>query len=479
MKKQYYYLFLLIFLLFVIPSFYSCAVNPVTGEPELMLITEEQELRIGKEMAPSASWEFGGHYYDPRLKSYLEGVVRSLWSVSERSHLPFEFHIENSSIPNAFALPGYVAITRGLLCALKNEAQFAAVIGHEIGHVMARHTAQRISRMTLRDIGLTLGAVALQNTRGREVFLTLGSIGSTLLLLKYDRQQELQADRLGVLYMARAGYNPYEALRAHELLQKAVDDYMKRTGIKRGDDSLLSNLLSTHPREEVRISEIRQMIENLPPHEIKGNATYPVLFMKATKNIREVHEIYVNYYDPAEIQYKKGNYEKAERLLRKAIFLNDSQAPFYNLLGFVKLQQKKYKEAERLFNKALDIDHRYQPSLYGMGLYKYFTEEYESAIQYFEESIKLYPQHYPSYFGVGKSYFNLDRFASAIPYFEKFAKNYPRHPEVHGLLGICYERTGDIISAIREYKIQLRIDPHSSLGRYAKSRLIALGVLKR
>jgi len=468
-----------LFSLLILPVFYSCAVNPVTGEPELMLISEERELEIGKEMAPSARWEFGGHYYDPKLELYLEGVVRRLWNVSERSYLPFEFHIENSSIPNAFALPGYVAITRGLLCALKNEAQFAAVIGHEIGHVMARHTAQRISRMTLRDIGLSLGAAVLQNKRGRDVFLTLGSIGSSLLLLSYDRQQELQADRLGVLYMARAGYNPYEALKAHELLQRAVDDYMKRTGTKRGDDSFLSNLLSTHPREEVRISEIRQMIDNLPPHEIKGNGTFPVLFMKATKKIREIHEIYINYYDPAEIQYKDGNYAKAERLLRKAIFLNNSQAPFYNLLGFIKLQQKKYRQAEELFNRALNIAPQYQPSLYGMGLDKYFIKEYEDAIQYFDESIKLYPQHYPSYFGAGKSYFDLNRFASAIPYFEKFVRVYPRHPEIHGLLGICYERTGDIISAIREYRKQLQIDPYSNLGRYARSRLIALGVLKR
>ncbi len=111
----------------------SCATNPVTGKSELMLVSESQELKIGRDAAPSMKWDFGGHYRDKDLESYLGDIVNRLWAISERSHLPVQFYIQNTSVPNAFALPGYVAITRGLLSDMENEAQFAAVMGHEIG----------------------------------------------------------------------------------------------------------------------------------------------------------------------------------------------------------------------------------------------------------------------------------------------------------------------------------------------------------
>jgi predicted Zn-dependent protease len=137
--------FLKIIISVLLSFFISCAINPVTGRQELMLISEDQEITIGKEAAPSLRWEFGGYYNDSALESYLEAIVKQLWRNSERPQLPVKFHIQNTSIPNAFALPGNVAITRGLLSEMENEAQFAAVIGHEIGHVMARHTAEKIT----------------------------------------------------------------------------------------------------------------------------------------------------------------------------------------------------------------------------------------------------------------------------------------------------------------------------------------------
>jgi len=204
----------------------SCAVNPVTGEREFMLISECDELALGKNAAPSLNWDFGGRYHDPELETYLKGIVSRIWQNSERPHLPLKFSILNTSIPNAFALPGYVAITRGLLSELENEAQFAAIMGHEVGHVMARHTAQRVSRSILQQFGLIVGGTMLEGKRGGDALPTLGAVGSGLILLKYDRNQELQADRLSVKYMARLGYDPYEALEVHRRLEMAVDNYL-------------------------------------------------------------------------------------------------------------------------------------------------------------------------------------------------------------------------------------------------------------
>lgn len=469
--KNYIYLVLIFFSV-------SCAINPVTGERELMLISEQQELQIGRDAVPSANWEFGGQYGDTELKEYLGTIVKRLWSVSERSQLPFEFHVQNSSIPNAFALPGYVAITRGLLSDLENEAQFAAVMGHEIGHVMARHTAQRLSRVTLQQLGLSIGAAALEGKGGSDALLTVGAIGSSLLLLSYDRDQELQADRLGVKYMSQIGYDPHEALNAHQILERSVDDYLKRLGKSPREDNFISNLLSTHPRKEVRLSEIQAMINALPPYKIKGDGKFSKQFEQETGDISEVNKIY-HIHDKAEYYYQQGKYARAEETLVRAIELMDSEAPFYNLLGFIKLQQKNYPEADKAFNTALSMNPEYQPAIYGFGLLRYFEEKYSEAVNAFQDSLKLYPDHMSSHFGLGLSYFKSRQYSQAIPHLELIEKAAPQHPEIHGLLGICFDNRGEIRSAVTEYQHQLQVAPNTELGRYAGRRLAILEPLLR
>ncbi len=461
---------LILFILFTV----SCAVNPVTGERELMLVSEARELKIGQDSAPSLKWEFGGPYHDTALELYLGKIVKRLWQNSERPYLPMKFYIQNTSVPNAFALPGYVAITRGLLSEMENEAQFAAVTGHEIGHVMARHTAQRISRMTLQQLGLAIGAAALEGKSESDTLLAAGAIGSSLLLLKYDRSQEIQADRLGVKYMSRLGYDPYEAISAHKILQRTVNNYLKRLGrYPVGGDTFISGLFSTHPRQEVRISEIQAMINQLPPYIIKGDGRFGQVFMDATANIRKINKIYF-LYDKAEKYYRERDFSKAENSVREAIGLNSSQAPFYNLLGLIRVQQKSYGEAKKFFRKSLSLDPGYQPSIYGMGLVRYFEKNYKQAIHDFKKSLELYPKHAQSHFGLGKSYFRLRQYSTAIPYLGNFARAAPEHPEVHGLLGISYDRTYQLKPAIIEYRRQLKVAPDTDLGRHAKRRLAVL-----
>ncbi len=462
-----------LFLLFSLILLLSCAINPVTGKKELMLVSEDQELAIGREAAPSMKWEFNGQYHDRRLKSYLEKIVIKLWKDSERPHLPMEFYIQNTSVPNAFALPGYVAITRGLLSDLENEAEFAAIIGHEIGHVMARHTAQKISRISLQQLGLAIGATVLKDKSGRDTLLTLGAVSSNLLLLKYDRNQEIQADRLGVKYMAMLGYDPKEALSAHKALERSVDKYLKRLGKSRGEDSFISELLSTHPGAETRLSAIREMINELPSYRLRGDGRFSKRFQSAIKDIREVNRVYF-IYDKAEEHYKENNFDLAKKHLREAIRLNNSQAPFHNLMGFIRMQQKDYAKAGKAFRVALSIDPDYQPSIYGSGLISYFEGNYNQAIRTFKKGLKLYPNHALTNFGIGKSYLRLNKYSKAISYLGNFAAAAPGNPEVHGLLGICYETIGKIRPAVRQYRYQIQVAPDTKLGRHAKKRLAAL-----
>jgi predicted Zn-dependent protease len=463
--------------LFSVSLLVSCAVNPVTGRNELMLINERQEIELGKRSAPSLKWEFGGEYHDPELTSYLGMIVDQLWQNSERPHLPVRFYIQNTSVPNAFALPGYVAITRGLLSEMENEAQFAAVMGHEVGHVMARHTAQRLSLMQLQQLGLAIGSAALEGMEGSDTLLKVSAVGSSLLLLKFDRSQEIQSDMLGARYMADLGYDPNEALSAHKILEKSVDNYLKRLGKARGEDNLISNLLSTHPRTSVRLGEIQNMINELPPYSVKNEGKFSKRFQKETNKMRAINKIY-HIYDKAELLYNKKKFKEAEKKLIEAIEKDNKQAPFHTLLGFIKLQEKKYEEASSSYRKALSIDPGYHPSLYGMGLVNFLQKRYKPAISKFEKSLEFFPGHALTHFALGKSHFMLKQYSVAVPYLKNFAGAAPQHPEIHGLLGICYDNRKELEPAAIEYMNQLKVAPNTDLGRHAKKRLQELGVLQ-
>ena len=131
-------------------------------------------------------------------------------------------------------------------------------------------------------------------------------------------------------------------------------------------------------------------------------------------------------------------------------------------------------EAKRHFNKALSIDSAYQPSIYGLGLVLYYHQDYGLAISEFKRSLNLYPKHLNSHFGIGKSYFYMRLYSKAIAYLKYFAEVDHDDPEVHGLLGMCYEKTGDIELAVREYRYQVEVAPNTKLGLYAKRKLAVL-----
>ncbi len=447
----------------------ACAVNPVTGRQEIMLVSEAQEIKLGQDAAPSLRWSFGGEFRDPELKAYLQEIVKRIWANSERPNLPLSFYVQNSSLPNAFALPGHVAITRGLLAELDSEAQFAYVMGHETGHVSARHSAKRLTQASLLRLGIFAGGAAL-GSGGGDLFMQAGSIGGTLLLLKFSRSQELQADRLGVRYMSELGYDPNEALKAHERLQAAADKYAERTGGKRGGGSKLGAILSTHPRQDVRMDEMRQMIDSLPPYGIVGDGVRADRFRKKTAGLREVHRAYFPY-DRAERLYEDGRLDEAEAELKKALGMNDAQPPFHTLYGMIRIRQARYDDALTHIGDALRIEPGYQPALFAKGVALYKLERYWSALEQFHRSKALYPTHLGTIFGLGASYFELDRCGKALPYLGDVAGAVPKHPEVHGMLGICHERAGNLQAALKEYRLQLQAAPDNKYGRHARQRL--------
>ena len=359
----------------------GCATNPVTGKSEVMLLSEEEEVQLGKQAFAQLAWQQGGPLQtDAATRAYLEGIVRKLHQVSHRSNLPVDFTLESASEPNAWAIPGHTAMNRGLLQHLENEAQFAFVMGHEMGHVSARHSAARQSRATLGSAGLgILGAAADVAGLGGLGGLAVGAAGAgtQLLLLSYDRGQELQADQLGVLYMARAGYDPNEAVRAHETLNRAIDAHLANLGQKRGDPSAMSQILSTHPRHEERIAEIQAYIKALPPAEVRieGDGRHAERWLRQTESVRRLAPAYARYDRSLQAlsQAAQAAEQKQESVMRQklaesqreveaAIQLAD-QAQFFTLQGFLLGVQGRKGEARSAFNRAVALYPGYQPAI--------------------------------------------------------------------------------------------------------------------
>jgi len=452
----------------------ACAVNPVTGKRELMLLSPEQEIKFGESAYPSALWgelAGGGPYSDPALTSYLARVVRDLHSVSHRPDVPMEFIIQNSSVPNAWAIPGHVAMTRGLLVGLENEAQFAFVMGHEIGHVAARHSARQYTRSVLQGVALGGGALVLGEERGW--LLDAAAVGSTLFLLKYSRDQEIEADRLGVNYMARAGYHPEEAVNAHRSLLAAVNEYAARTGKGTPEENFLSELLSTHPRTGVRLEEVQAMVREAQPQGLKGNGINAEPFNSRLASIRRVQQGYIHF-DKALVFYRDRKLPEARRELDAAMAVDGNQPPFHNLGGLIRLRAERAGEAESSFRRALAINNNYQPAWQSLGVLYFGRKRYEDAVPPLRRSLDIFPENPLSNFVLGLSYFRLERHRDAIPRLEVYREAAPRDEEVHGTLGISYEAVGDIASAYESYRLQVQVAPNTDMGRYAAKRLPVL-----
>ena len=228
--------------------FVSCAVNPVTGKREFMLISESEEVAMGKKYDPQISQMYGV-YNDEKTSKYVNDLGQRMAKISHRPHLNYEIKVMDSPVINAFAVPGgYVYITRGILAYLNSEAELAGVMGHEIGHVTARHSAKQQSKAQLAQIGLGLGSVFLE---GFDQFGGLAGQAVGLMFLKFGRDDERQSDKLGVEYSTKIGYDSKEMSNFFNVLDK-----MHSTGT-----NSLPDFLSTHPNPGERVFTVKKLTD--------------------------------------------------------------------------------------------------------------------------------------------------------------------------------------------------------------------------
>lgn len=246
----------------------GCSTNEATGRSQLVLLSRDWEIQTGLEAAPQMTEEYGGVVADAGLRQYVTNLGMRLKAETEGENaaLPWEFFLLDSEVINAFALPGgKVFMSRGLAERMTNEAQLAGVLGHEIGHVTARHGNERVSQQLVAAgvvSAVAVGASASDSELVAQGLPYILSAGSGVFLLKYSRDQESEADYLGMRYMSRVGYNPIGQLQVMEILKAAA-----------GSDHP-PEFLATHPLPDTRIERIRALLASEEFAATQNNPNY-------------------------------------------------------------------------------------------------------------------------------------------------------------------------------------------------------------
>jgi predicted Zn-dependent protease len=272
MKK---YFKITLFFLISISIFFliKCAVNPVTGKKEIMLVSQKMEIGLGQEIDRGLRQEYG-IYQDPQLNAYIDHVGQKMIPFTHRPNLKYHFAILDTPVENAFAAPGgYIYITRGLLSLMNSEAELATVLGHELGHVNARHSARSMTRNILFTLGIALVGELDEDLKK---ITPIAMAATQLLFLKYSRSDEYQADSLGIQYSHKVGYSADRMIQFFSSLQRLTED--------RGGTHL-PNFLSTHPLTPRRIQRVKELLQTDEYVQKEGS---PTLAVKRDSYLRKI-----------------------------------------------------------------------------------------------------------------------------------------------------------------------------------------------
>lgn len=402
--------FSIAFVLLASAVFSGCASNPVTGKTELHLISESQEVNIGAEnYLPTLQSQGGQYIIDAQLSDYVAGIGKKLAAVSDRPQLPYEFVVLNNSVPNAWALPGgKIAVNRGLLTELNNEAELAAVLGHEIVHAAARHGAKSMERGILLSAGIAGVAIAAGDSDYGQLAVGAAALGSQLISSKYGREAELESDYYGMRYMAKAGYEPEAAVGLQQTFVRLSE------GRK---SNWLDGLFASHPPSQERVEANRRTAKEINKPGTLGEQEYKNRIAHLVKSKPAYDAM-----DQANQALKDNAPDKALQLIDKAIQIEPREAQFYAVKGDIHSQQKQWAKAADFYTTALQKNERFFLFYLQRGLTREKLNQLSGAKQDLTKSIELLPTA-PAYTTLGDIAMKENDTKSAKEYYAKVANN--------------------------------------------------------
>ncbi len=413
----------------------GCAADPVTGRQQLMLVSEAQEIQIDKQYAPIQFSSDYGTVQDKQLNVYVAQTGEKMADRTHRPDMPYSFRAVNANYVNAYAFPGgSIACTRGILLSLDNEAELSALLGHELGHVNARHTAEQMSKGMLTQ-AVVGGVSALAGTQGAaygQLASQVGMIGAGALLASYSRDNEREADALGMEYIVRTGYSPEGMIGLMDML-RSTSKYKPST---------IELMFATHPMSDERY---RTAVK-------RAQTEY-----KTAKKLPLNRERYMD--NTARLRALKGAIEEMQK-------------------GEQLMMQKKYDNAEAQFKKALKLAPRDYTGLVMMSTCQLVKKKYRRGIKFAEKAQQIYPQEAQAYHLSGFAKIQIKDFEGAYQEFDTYERLLPGNPNTIFFKAYAQEGMKHIQKAANYYHRYLKLVQEGNKAKYAYQKLRKWGYYK-
>lgn len=407
----------------------GCTVNPVTGQSQFTLMSPSEEIAIDKENAPHQLSSDYGISRDARLRDYLAEVGREVGAQSHRPNMPYTYNPLNANYVNAYAFPGgTIGVTRGIMLTMQSEDELAALIGHEVAHVSARHTASRMSKQTLAGLAMAGAGILIASKMDSEkaaLAMGLGSLAAGALLARYSRGDEREADTLGMQYMVKANHSPQGMIDLMDMLRSE----------SKHQPSLIEQMFSSHPMSDERYADMRANAEQ-------------------------------HYAGDLARKVKRERYMDNTATLRKLKPAIEKQQA-----AETALVAKRYADGEKLLAESLKQAPNDYTGLVLMAKAKMVQERFADARPFLDKAIKVYPEEAQAQHLRGVVDLKLGDASSALEHFMAYENQLPGNPRTQFFIGVSHEALAQPGAAQLAYQRYLDSGVSGPSADYARRRI--------